>query len=125
MVATMNVGCCVEGSYGKFLPAACNPDGSQASRQKRARLQGTLKMLGDPRYNSMGPVTLASNKASVASVLPSCNALAPVASPQAALLAPVPSAPFLISAPMAFNSSSSAPVASAPLAYQLQQHHLV
>jgi len=78
MVATMNVGCHVEGSHGEFLPAACNPDGTQASRQKRARLQGTileakgekrwlvrfdngvekecpsvtLKMLGDPRYNS-------------------------------------------------------------------------
>jgi hypothetical protein len=38
----MNVGCCVEGSHGEFLPAACNPDGTQASRQKRAQLQGTI-----------------------------------------------------------------------------------
>jgi hypothetical protein len=77
MVASLNVGCWVEGSHGDFLPAPCNPDGSQASRRKRARLQGTiveakgekrwlvkfdnglekecpslaLKMLADPRYN--------------------------------------------------------------------------
>ena len=74
----MNVGCCIEGSHGDFLPSVCNPDVSQATRQKRAQLQGTileakgekrwlvrfdngvekecpsitLKRLGDPRYNS-------------------------------------------------------------------------
>jgi hypothetical protein len=139
MVATMNASCHVEGSHGEFLPPACNPDGSQASRQKRARLQGTilkakdekrwlvrfdnglekecpsvtLKMLSDPGYNSMSPVTLASNAVSAA-VLPSCDALALVALAQATLSAPAVSAPVLSSAPMAFNTSSSAPAASAP-----------
>ncbi len=108
----MNVGCRVEGSHGEFLPSVSNPDGSQASRRKRARLQGTimeakgekrwlvrfdnglekecpsvtLKMLGDPRCN----------RASVAS-------------------APIASAP-ITSTHVALTPVASAPVASAPIA---------
>ena len=78
MVASLNVGCRVEGSHGEFLPAPCNPDGSQVKRRKRQRLEGTileargekrwlvrfdtgmekecpsmsLKLLRDPRYNA-------------------------------------------------------------------------
>ncbi len=98
----MNVGCHVGGSHGEFLPSVCNPDGSQASRQKRARLQGTimeakgekrwlvrfdndlekecpsvtLKMLGDPRYNraSVTSAPIASDL-----ITSTHDALAPVA----------------------------------------------
>jgi len=112
MVASLNVGCRVEGSHGDFLPAPCNPDGSQASRRKRARLQGTiveakgekrwlvkfdnglekecpsvtLKMLGDPRYNR-APAHILSTSVTAVSV-----------------------------APIASNSSASDPIASVSVA---------
>jgi hypothetical protein len=93
MVATLNVGCRVEGSHGEFLPAPCNPDGSQASRRKRARLQGTiveakgekrwlikfdnglekecpsvtLKLLRDPRYSTASAAIVSSSLPPIAS----------------------------------------------------------
>jgi hypothetical protein len=127
MVAIMNVGCRVKGSHGKFLPSVCHPDGSQASRQKRARLQGTimeakgekrwlvrfdnglekecpsvtLKMLNDPRYNRD---SVASATISSVPNTSTCNASAPVA------LAPVSSAHDTLA------SVDSAPDASDPVA---------
>jgi hypothetical protein len=78
MVASINVGCRVVGNFGPFLPAACNPDGTQVKRRKRQQLEGViveargekrwlvrftnglekecasvgLKLLFDPRYRS-------------------------------------------------------------------------
>jgi hypothetical protein len=139
MVATMNVGCHVEGSHGEFQPAACNPDGTQESRWKRARLQGTileakgenrwlvrfdngvvkecpsvtLKMLGDPRYNSAAasaPVLISAPAASAPVLTSAAVASAPTA---AALTA---SAPILVtSAPEASAPTAVAPEASAPV----------
>ncbi len=51
MVVIMNIGCHVKGSHGELLPSVCNPDGSQASRWKRARLQGTIiDVKGEKRW---------------------------------------------------------------------------
>jgi hypothetical protein len=139
MVATMNVGCRVEGSHGEFLPAACNPDGTQASRQKRARLQETileakgekrwlvrfdngiekecpsvtLKMLGGPRYNSTvasAPVLISAPAASAPVLASAPEALAPTA---VALMASAPV--FVTSAPAASAPTAVAPEASAPV----------
>jgi hypothetical protein len=78
MVASINVGCCVQGNYGPFLPAMRNPDGTQVKRRKRQLLEKVivesggekkwlvrfdggiekecpsvgLKLLFDPRYRS-------------------------------------------------------------------------
>jgi hypothetical protein len=83
MVASINVGCRVQGNYGPFLPAVYNPDGTQVKRRKRQLLEGViveswdkkkwlvrfiggiekecpsvgLKVLLDPRYRS-GATTL-------------------------------------------------------------------
>jgi len=150
----MNVGCLVEGSHGELLPAACNPDGTQASRQKRARLQGTileakgekrwlvrfdngiekecpsvtLKMLGDPRYNSAvasAPVLISAPAASApvltsAAVASALTTLAPAASAPEALaptaVALMASAHVLVaSAPVASAPAAVAPEASAPV----------
>jgi hypothetical protein len=50
MVALLNVGCHVEGSYGSFLPSACNPDGSQVKRWKRLEVT-ILEARGEKRYS--------------------------------------------------------------------------
>ncbi len=129
----MNVGCHVEGSHGDFVPSVCNPDGSQATRRKRARLQGTilevkgekrwlvrfdnglekecpsvtLKMLGDPRYNRAS--------ASVASA-PMSSAHDPSAQVASAFnpSAPTASAPIAL-APLASDRNALAPLALAPV----------
>ncbi len=73
MVVSLSVGCCVEGSYGPFLPSFCNPDGSQEPRGKKCWLvkfdNGEekecpslgLKLLEDPRYGSRSVVTAQSS----------------------------------------------------------------
>jgi hypothetical protein len=42
MVASINVGCCVQGNYGPFLPAMRNPDGTQVKRRKRQLLEKVI-----------------------------------------------------------------------------------
>jgi hypothetical protein len=42
MVASINVGYRVVGSFGPFLPATCNPDGTQVKRQKCQQLEGVI-----------------------------------------------------------------------------------
>jgi hypothetical protein len=101
MVAHLNVGCRVEGSYGPFLPNYCNPDGTQRKRRKRQQIKGTiveargekkwlvkfdsgefkecpsveLKMLGDPRFTSRSSSVVSETLASVvAPVVPSIQA---------------------------------------------------
>jgi hypothetical protein len=130
MVASLNVGCRVEGSHGDFLPAPCNPDGSQASRRKRARLQGTiveakgekrwlvkfdnglekecpsvtLKMLGDPRYNRASAHILSTSvtAVSVAPIASNSSASDPIASVSVASAAIVSTS--IPSAPIAVPS---------------------
>jgi hypothetical protein len=42
MVASIDVGCCVEESYGPFLPAPYKPDGTQVKRWKWQQLKGVI-----------------------------------------------------------------------------------
>jgi len=84
MVASINADCHVQGNYGPFLPAVCNPDGTQVKRRKRQLLEGVivesqgekkwlvrcnggiekecpsvgLKLLFDPRYRSCATSSL-------------------------------------------------------------------
>jgi hypothetical protein len=84
MVASINVDCHVQGNYGPFLPAVCNPDGTQVKRRKWQLLEGVivesqgekkwlvrcnggiekecpsvgLKLLFDPRYRSCATSSL-------------------------------------------------------------------
>jgi len=78
LVMSINIGCRFQGIYGPFLPAMCNPDGTQVKRRKWQLLEGVivesqgekkwlvsfdgglekecpsvgLKLLFDPRYRS-------------------------------------------------------------------------
>jgi hypothetical protein len=128
MVTSLNVGCCIEGSYGPLLPSLCNPDGSQVKRLKRQQLEGTifeargkkrwlvrfdtglkkectlvsLKLLDDPRYNRGS-----SAGSALGSVISKLNHIATAnnAGEASAALAP----------PMA--SASAAPLASRVVAH--------
>jgi hypothetical protein len=42
MVLRLNVGCCVEGNYGPFLPNYCNPGGTQVKWQKQQQIEGAI-----------------------------------------------------------------------------------
>jgi hypothetical protein len=42
MVMSINVGCRVQGNYGPFQPAVCNPDGTQVKRKKQQLLEGVI-----------------------------------------------------------------------------------
>jgi hypothetical protein len=103
MVASLYIGCHIEGSYGAFFSSVCNLDDSQVKRQKRQWLEGTileasgekrwlvrfdlglekecssasLKLLGDPRYNRLIlSISIAPNPVAVGTaLLPSIPAI--------------------------------------------------
>jgi hypothetical protein len=137
MVASINVGCRVTGSHGPFLPAMCNPDGTQVKRRKWQQREGViveaqgekkwlvrfdtgiekecpslgLKLLFDPSYRS---------GAAAVTRLPSSSAVAPSISlqePSSSAAAPpiAPQAPLLSAAAPSIapqGPSSSAVVAT-------------
>jgi hypothetical protein len=133
MVASINVGCPVAGSFGPFLPATCNQDGTHVKRQKCQQLEGViveawgekkglvrfnnglekdrpcvgLKLLFDPRYRS-GAVAVMQLPLVPSAAAAAAPPIAPQEPSSSAVVPPIASQEPSSSAAVQPNVSSSA-----------------